>query len=425
MKSIHVPQLNLHGKSFEVTVPSSKSVANRALILAALSKGRFTLRGNFEAEDIQLMIQALQQFGIPIEIAHIGGFDVLVFDNDLSWRDRSDEVGLFLGNSGTCVRFLTTLACLRNGNTILNGKPRMTERPIGDLVDALRILGAEIEYLGNRFCPPLLVKGKGRLRGGKCELNYYQSSQFITSLLLCGVSFDAGVEVLLAGDMPSKSYLDLTISELLKRGIRCQHGYEGYTPFYGIQVWADELKGFDEIIEGDASAAVYWWAMGFFHGADFNVENVLKNSMQGDAKFVDLLKTLSIPPAKEFSFNMENMPDASLMLMAMAPLLDSPVYITGVGSLRVKETNRLSAMTTELRKIGAKVDLGEDWIRVYPIDLKRYDFSHLIQIQTYDDHRIAMSFAVLGTRLGNLKILDPDCVQKTYPRFWEDLKKLY
>lgn len=397
MKSILVSQLNLKDRSFQVTVPSSKSMANRALILAALSKGKFKLIGDFEAEDIQLMIGALQYLGIKIARRK----DCLVIDNDLRWREKNNRLRLFLGNSGTSLRFLTSLVCLRRGETVLTGKQRMKERPIKDLVDALRQLGAEVRYLEKDGYPPLEVIGAGSLRGGKVKMKAQVSSQFLTSLLLIEPALEGKLQISLSGKVISRPYVDMTRAM--------------------VRAWKE---GRDFSVEGDASAAVYWWALGYLHGARVTISNVPQKSFQGDVKFLGLLRRLKAYKAqKTLVLDMNDMPDASLMLMAIAPLLKFPVKITGIGSLRVKETDRIEAMAQELQKLGVRLAVGKDWMKVWPLDLQRFDGSRRIVIETYDDHRIAMSFAILGTRLGNLDILDPDCVQKTYPNFWRDLRK--
>jgi len=397
-------------------VPSSKSLANRVLILAALSEGSFRISGDFAAEDIQLMIQALKDLGIQVKSDEDG----VEFDNDLSWRENNRELELHLGNSGTCVRFLATLVALRKGDTVLTGKQRLKERPIGDLVDALRSLEVKLDYLENDGYLPLRVYGNRQLSGGKVTIKGDTSSQFITSLLLSSPAFEQGIELEIQGDLISLPYIALTTSLLESWGVPVK--WEGNN----ISVGSQQLSGKDYEVEGDASAAVYWWGLAFLQGCTIDVENIPEHSIQGDRKFKYLLDHLQKkkPCSPEgYDFDMNHMPDASLMLMAIAPLLDHPVMIRGIGSLRVKETDRIEAMKTELGKLGVRVDIDENWMKVYPLDLTHYDYEQNVQIETYDDHRIAMSLTILGTRLGNLEILDPDCVNKTYPHFWIDLKK--
>ena len=399
MRSIPVSRLDLRGKSFSLKVPISKSMTNRALILAAQTKGTFELKGEgFEAEDIRLMVQALRQLGVEIKETDRG----LQIRNDLSWRGRQDEVKLFLGNSGTSMRFLTSLVTLRKGKTVLTGKDRMKERPLKDLVDTLRQVGVEIEYLEKEGFPPIRIKGKGQVSGENIRIRGDLSSQFISSILLSACSFSGPMELKILGEPVSHPYVELTRHQ--------------------IASWTEKgtLVAKDRKIEGDASAAVYWWALGKLHDCHVTVTNVPKDTKQPDARFLSLLEEIPKSSAPDDEFDMNEMPDASLMMMAMAPLLDRPTKITRIGNLRVKETDRIEAMATELRKIGSEVAVGKDWIEIKP--LKEVP-QKKISIATYDDHRIAMSMAILGTRLGNLEILDPDCVKKTYPAFWDDLKK--
>jgi|CXWL01.1.fsa_nt_gi 3-phosphoshikimate 1-carboxyvinyltransferase len=389
MKDFKVTRLNLIGKSFAVTVPASKSMANRALILASLRKGKTTLKGDFAAEDIQIMVNALRKIGITIVESSLG----LRITNDLSWRRNPQPLKLDIGNSGTSIRFLTSLVCLRNGSTILTGKPRMMQRPIGDLVDALRQMGAEIQYLGEDGFPPLKVIGHGGLRGGRVLVKADTSSQFLTSLLLVGSQCEQKLVLKVPGKAISQPYIAMTKSMI-------KH--------------FDTQRNFQ--IEGDASAAVYWWALAFLQGAKVTVTNLPKRSLQGDAKFLRVLSSLK--GTRERTIDMNDMPDASMMLMAMAPLLAFPIRITNIASLRVKETDRIAAMATELTKLGVKLKTGKDWIKIWPAIRES---STITKIHTYDDHRVAMSMAILGTVLGNLEILDPDCVNKTYPEFWKEL----
>ena len=391
MKPILVPRLSLKGKSFQIAVPSSKSLANRALILSALTRGVTRLIGNFDAEDIQLMMDGLRKIGVKI----VGNVRI---ENDLKWRKNTKGLKLFLGNSGTSIRFLTALACLRKGETILTGKPRLLERAIEDLVDALRQIGAEIEYLGRDGYPPLLVKGRGVLKGGKVRVKADVSSQFLTSLLLIGSACDQPLDIQIAGKRISRPYVQMTV-RMVKQ----------WRPNSVVEV------------EGDASAAVYWWALGFLHDCKVTVKNIPKNSLQGDARFLGTLQLLgSHRSLQTLTIDMNDMPDASLMLMALAPCLKFPVRIVNIGSLRVKETDRIEAMSTELKKVGARVKTGRDWVQVYPLTPLK---GGIVRVHTYDDHRIAMSMAILGTKLGHLRILDPDCVKKTYPGFWKELMK--
>jgi 3-phosphoshikimate 1-carboxyvinyltransferase len=413
VKSISIPKLNLKGLTFDVKVPSSKSLANRALVLAALSKGEFSLKGDFEAEDIQLMIEALRKMGIGIEAKAGEG---LLIKNDLSWMADEGDLELFLGNSGTSIRFLTSLVLFRKGTTLLTGKDRMKERPIGDLVDALRQIGAHITYLDKEGFPPLFVRGLENVSGGVIRMRGDVSSQFLTSVLLISSQFSSGLQVKVDGELISKPYVEMTLELMKSWGVHTQHDDRGYSALPQLMI------GQDFVIEGDASAATYWWALSHLHDCVINIQNVQNDSIQGDVHFKKVLNMLSNCTGP-FEIDMNNMPDASLTLMAVAPFHHDVVTITNIGSLRVKETDRIEAMATELRRVGVMVETGVDWVKVWPGEKEQTGDSKSISVHTYDDHRIAMSMAVLATKLGSIVILDPDCVKKSYPEFWNHLSR--
>lgn len=359
--------------------------------MAALTKGDFFIKGDLAAEDIQLMIGAMLKMGIRV-IKEIAGIRI---DNDLGWMDDERELVLDLGNSGTSIRFLSSLVLFRKGTTVLTGKQRMKERPIKDLVDALRQIGAEISYLEKDGFPPICVVGLKNRKGGPVKIKGDVSSQFLSSLMLISSQFEKGLNIDVDGDLISKPYVDLTTALINEWGI-----------------------GRDFEIEGDASAATYWWVLAYLHDCVINVQNVQNVSKQGDVRFQEVLNMLkkSLGP---FEIDMNDMPDASLTLMAVAPFHEFPVLIKNIGSLRVKETDRIQAMANELTKVRVKVDVGTDWVRVWPLQAS----AGIVKINTYDDHRVAMSMAILGTKLGNLEIMDPDCVNKSYPGFWEELSR--
>lgn len=413
MKSLIIPKLDLKGKNFQVEVPSSKSLANRALVLAALSRGSFQLRGDFEAEDVQFMIGALQVLGVRVERTNDG----VCFENDLKWMDDERELELFLGNSGTALRFLTSLALLRKGSTVLTGVDRMKQRPIGDLINALQQLGAEIEYLELEGFPPLRVQGLKEKKGGRVSIRGDVSSQFLSSILLVASAFEGEVDMALEGKLVSKPYVEMTIDLMRRWDISVQYSSEGF------RVFPTQLYGMDFEVEGDASAATYWWALEFLHDCVINVLNVQNVSKQGDTQFrrvLNMLKTTQGP----FQIDMNDMPDAALTLMAVAPFHHSEVLIKNIGNLRVKESDRIEAMRVELMKCGVEVEAGGDWVRTHPLAPSLLERGR-VSIETYDDHRVVMSMAVFGTMVGGLEILGAECVTKSYPRFWEHLKMMY
>ena len=410
MEFVDIPRLDIGGRQFEITVPSSKSLANRMLVLSAQIQGQFRLKGDFEAEDIQLMIDALRLLGIGI----IQEAEGLFLKNDCSWKGQADERELFLGNSGTSVRFLAALMALRSGKMVLTGKPRMKERPIGDLVEALRQLGAEIDYLELTGFPPLMVKGFSEQASSQLSLKGSVSSQYTTALMLLAPSLNQGLELSFEGEVISWPYVSMTAQLLRQYGVEVD-----LVEKTRVIVKPHVMEAVDRVVEGDASAATYWWALEKLHGARISVSNVSSESLQGDVQFYQIVHDWF--DTDEVEIDLNDLPDASLTLMAIAPYRHCATRIVNVASLRVKETDRLEAMATELRKAGVEVDLGPDWIQIEPMGLMG---ETLVECETYDDHRIAMSMAVFGSKRGNVRILDPECVAKSYPGFWDDFQLL-
>lgn len=390
-------------------LPSSKSLANRVLILAAQTEGSFFVSGDFEAEDVQIMINSLHKLGISIIKTEKG----LHVENNLSWKKDDGDLELYLGNSGTSTRFLSSLVPLRKGNTVLTGNDRMKERPISDMSDALVQLGVKVTYLENDGFPPVSYSLQEQ-NSPVVTIRGDVSSQYLSSLLLSAASYPLGMNISIEGALISRPYIELTLDLMKKWGIDVTLLPNGYS----IAPQKHVAKDYE--IEGDASAAVYWWAFEFLHGNSVTFSNLEESSVQGDMKFRNVLSDLNNHNEGVFERDMNDLPDASLMLMALSPLLEFPIKITNIASLRVKETDRIEAMKNELLKLGVKVETGEDWISIDGTELSSLPES--VQIETYDDHRIAMCFAVLGSKIGNLEILDPDCVKKTYPKFWVHLK---
>lgn len=412
-----VEKVNKVAAEYTLKLPSSKSLANRVFILAAQAEGSFVLHGDFEAEDVQLMIHSLQKLGIEMQLEA----DHITVKNDGSWRLNTDEIDLYLGNSGTCSRFLASLLPLRAAKTSLSGKERLHERPIKDLIDALALAGVRVDYLENEGFLPLEIHSlQCDVKKSLITIKGNISSQYLSSLLLSAASYPLGMEIEIVGELISRTYVDLTL-DLLR-----QWGIEAEITEKIIRINHQKVLAQDFVVEGDASAAVYWWAFGFLHNCEFTFENLPLDSRQGDVQFVqivNILKKHSLE-AGMLVLNMDLMPDASLMLMALVPQLDFPVRIEGIGSLKVKETDRIEAMATELRKINVGVKTGHDWIEIQPLSKDLLAQRESVVIETYDDHRIAMSMAILGTKMGNLKIAEPQCVEKTYPHFWDDLDKV-
>ncbi len=431
----------LTGAAGTVTLPGSKSISNRVLLLAGLAEGVTTVHGLLDSDDTAVMLEALRRLGCGIE--RDGGVTRV---RGLGGRLAVHEATLFLGNAGTAMRPLTAalavLAATQGGRFELAGVPRMHERPIGDLVDALRPLGCTVDDLGTPGYPPLAVRGHagGRLRtDAPIRVRGDVSSQFLTALLLAlPLASDGGdVVVEVVGELISKPYVEITLNLLARFGIAVRReGWQRFTIPAGCryrtpgEVW----------IEGDASSASYFVALGAIAATDAPVviEGVGRDSIQGDMRFVDAARAMGADvtaepsrvvvrrgawPLKAITLDCNHIPDAAMTLAAMALYADGPTTLTGIASWRVKETDRIAAMATELRKLGAAVDAGDDFIRVAPPRAWR-----AAAIDTYDDHRMAMclSLAAFNPLAGAappvaVRIRDPKCVGKTFPDYFEAL----
>jgi 3-phosphoshikimate 1-carboxyvinyltransferase len=428
----------LRGAAGTVRLPGSKSISNRVLLLAALSAGTTRVRDVLDSDDTQVMIEALRTLGCDMRPAGGGALDV----TGLGGRLKVHEAALFLGNAGTAMRplaaALAVLAATQGGRFALSGVPRMHERPIGDLVDALRGLGCAVDYTGQDGFPPLRIHGAagGVLRtAAPVRVRGDVSSQFLTALLLAlPLVADSGpVVVEVDGELISKPYVEITLELLARFGIPVQR--EGSSRFTLPQGSAYTAP--TEIhIEGDASSASYFIALGAIGGiaAPVRIEGVGADSIQGDIRFVDAARAMGADvalgpgfvesrrgawPLKAITLDCNHIPDAAMTLAAMALHADGTTTLSGIGSWRVKETDRIAAMAAELRKVGAVVDEGPDRISVTPPKAWR-----AATIRTYDDHRMAMCLSLAAFGGVPVRIEDPKCVAKTFPDYFETLFEL-
>lgn len=404
-----------------VRLPGSKSITNRALLLAALADGESLLRAPLHSEDTFYMAQALRDLGVTVEETPEREFHVTgrggAFD--------APKGPLFIGNSGTTVRFLTAAAGLAptGGDVILDGVARMRERPIRDLVGALLTLGVEAECLNGHGCPPVRVRGGG-LAGGRCRLRGDVSSQFLTALLQVAPYARTDVEIEIISELISKPYIDITQAVMASFGV----GMENDDYRFLRAESGQRYVGREYAVEADASNASYFLAAAAVTGGTVTLE-LGTDSIQGDMKFVDVLErmgctvtrhsgttTLTGPAQlRGIEADMEAVPDTAQTLAVVAAFADGPSHLTGLASLRVKETDRVRAVARELPKLGVRVEEGpDDWIISPPADGNDTPAA----IDTYDDHRMAMSFAVAGLRLPHVVINNPGCVAKTFPDFW-------
>lgn len=405
--------------SAAVRLPGSKSITNRALLLAALADGQSCLIAPLHSEDTFYMAQALRALGVSVDEQPNGDFLVTGRGGELSAPTET----LFIGNSGTTVRFLTAAACLApaGADVVLDGVARMRERPIRDLVGALLTLGVEAECLNGGGCPPVRVRGGG-LPGGACRLRGNVSSQFLTALLQVAPYAKQTVQIEIIGELISKPYVDITRSVMASFGVEMVNdGYKRLSVPTGQRYAAREFA-----VEADASNASYFLAAAAVTGSTVTLDNLGTDSIQGDIKFVNVLErmgctvtrgpqiTLTGPPQlRGIEADMEAIPDTAQTLAVVCAFADGPSHLTNLASLRVKETDRVAAIAKELPKLGVRVDEGrDDWTIHPPVDYTG------AAIDTYDDHRMAMAFAVAGLKIPGVIINNPGCVAKTFPDFW-------
>ncbi len=405
-----------------VRLPGSKSITNRALLLAALADGPSRLIAPLHSEDTFYMVEALRALGVSIEKTPDGDFDVT---GRGGWFDAPDRP-LFVGNSGTTVRFLTAAACLAptGSDVVLDGIARMRERPIRDLVGALLTLGVEAECINGHGCPPVRVRGGG-MPGGSCRLRGDVSSQFLTALLQAAPYASSDVEIVIVGELISKPYIGITATVMASFGVSLVNDN-----FERLRVPSGQrYVGQQYAVEADASNASYFLAAAAVSGGTVTLENLGTDSIQGDIAFVDILERMGCTVTRGPSItltgpeklsavdaDMEAIPDTAQTLAVVCAFADGPSRVTNLASLRVKETDRVRAIAKELPKLGVRVDEGaSDWTITPPPD----GVYSPAAIDTYDDHRMAMAFAVAGLRVPDLTINNPGCVAKTFPDFWE------
>lgn len=406
-----------------VRLPGSKSISNRVLLLAALADGTTEVRDLLDSDDTRHMLAALKTLGVGVEdcgdnhwrIAGVGGtFPV-------------KQAELFLGNAGTAFRPLTAALALSGGDYVLKGVARMHERPIGDLVDALTQLGARIDYLGNPGFPPLHIH-PATLAGDRAQVRGNVSSQFLTGLLMALPLRHAATTVEVVGELISKPYIGITLAMLRRFGVDVTQ--DGWASF-SVTADARYASPGEVWVEGDASSASYFLAAGAIGGGPVRVEGVGADSVQGDVRFADALALMGAQitmgpnwiearaPASgrlnAIDLDCNHIPDAAMTLAVAALFADGTTTLSNIASWRVKETDRIAAMATELRKVGATVEEGADYIRITPPAKLT---SHAV-IDTYDDHRMAMCLSLATLGGVPLRINDPACVNKTFPAYFD------
>ncbi len=425
-----------------VRVPGSKSLTNRALLIAALTGGKTQITNALFSDDSRYFAKALQTLGFDVQLDEINHTMTVA---GLGGKIPETKAELFIGNAGTAARFLSAFLTLGHGEYILDGDSRMRERPIGDLVEALTQLGCNIQPVQKaagrkQISPPLKILASG-LKGGKVKIAGDISSQFLSALLMTAPYAQSPIEVELATELNSKPYVDMTLSVMKDFGVEVERdGYEYFSvplTSYKLQVTGIVTRN-SYPVESDASAASYFFAAPAICGGSVTVENISRKSVQGDIGFLDVLRQMGCIVTESnnaitvhrpssiagVDIDMRDIPDTAQTLAAIAPFADSPTRIRGIASARVKETDRIHAACVELARLGVQVEEHEDGMTIYPtFNLQPSTFKPAT-IQTYNDHRMAMAFSLIGLRSDGVTIENPSCVSKTFPNYFEVLNQL-
>lgn len=402
--------------------PGSKSLTNRALITAALASGTTQLTGVLSSDDTRVMVDSLNRMGVPVthdidnctmKITGCGG------------KPPADNAEFSLENSGTSIRFLTAFCSLGNGTYRLDGNERMRERPISDLVDSLKLMGVDVSCELGTTCPPVKIKAQG-LTGGHTTMAGNVSSQYLSALLMAAPCASKAIDIEVTGEMVSQPYVDMTMGVMAQFGVTV-----GCAEPSRFSIEPQKYKATNYDIEPDASAASYFFAAAAITGGEVTVEGLSSYALQGDVNFVEALQqmgceveygddSITVRGGKlvGIDIDMNAISDTAQTLAVVALFAEGPTRIRNVGHMRHKETNRVEAVVTEIRRMGVHAEEHEDGLSITPGEIQP------AVIQTYDDHRMAMSFALVGLRTEGIQIADPSCTAKTYPHFFSDLEKL-
>jgi 3-phosphoshikimate 1-carboxyvinyltransferase len=407
--------------SASVCVPGSKSLTQRALVVASLAQGHSFISNALIAQDSLHLIDGLRALGAQIVYSE-GGY----FISGTAGKITNSGKELFLGNNGTALRFLTALVCLGKGKYVLTGEKRLCERPVGALVDALKKMGADIYSRNN--CPPVEVNANG-LTGGKITLHDIESSQYVSALLLCAPYTPKGMDLTLQGGVVSTPYIDLTIAVMNDFGAKITQ-----TEKYEYHVTAGEIyQGRKYSVEGDTSSASYFFLAAALLKKTIRVIGINRQSKQGDIRLLDVLEELGCKvrsgenwvevtgnnlAKSDFTFDLNDMPDMVPTLAVLASFRKGQTVINNVAHLRIKESNRLAALVAELNRTGIEAQEMSEGLVIQGGKMRP------AKIETYNDHRIAMSFAIAGLVVRGIEISDKKCVDKSFPAFWEELEKI-
>ncbi len=414
----------LKTKDIKVSVPGSKSITNRALLIAAMTKGKTKLKGVLFSDDSRHFLQALVDLGFTVDINEE---EKEIVVEGLGGNIPKKEAEVYVGSAGTAARFLTAYLALSDGRFVINASEQMKKRPMKPLFDALVSMGANIEYLENEGCLPIVTGGNAGLKN-EINLDISKSSQFLSALLMTGMLVKGGIKINITSEKKTGSYIDITRKMMASFGklVAFENG-----EYY---VSDEAYTGVEYQIEPDVSAACYFYAMAATNGCKALVKNVHFDSMQGDIQFIRLLEKMGcivedtengievLGPEKGelrgIDIDMNNFSDQALTLAAIAPFANSPVVIRNVAHLRGQECDRLHAMATELTRMGISVKEGEDAIVIFGGDVNP------AEIETYDDHRVAMAFTVTGLASEGIVIKNPMCCKKTFEEYFEVVESL-
>lgn len=424
MKTLTLSQIPLVNGT--VHLPGSKSISNRVLLLAALAQGETTITNLLHSDDIEHMLNALNALGVTCVLSEDKTQCRVTGQGGLF--QHAGNLELFLGNAGTAMRPLAAALAASEVDVTLTGEPRMYERPIGHLVDALKQWGADIQYLNDEGFPPLAIHGKA-LHGGSVTVDGSISSQFLTALLMVAPLLKQDSVIEIKGELVSKPYIDITLALMARFGVSVEnHQYQQFV-VKGGQTYQSPGHW---LVEGDASSASYFLAAAAIGGGTVTVTGIGRKAVQGDIYFADALEAMgatvtwaddSISVTRNELYGVDRdynaIPDAAMTIATTALFAKGPTVIRNIYNWRVKETDRLHAMATELRKVGATVEEGHDFIKIEPPAVINH-----ASIATYNDHRMAMCFSLVAFASCGITIEDPDCTRKTFPNYFEVLNSL-
>lgn len=419
METLALPRL--HHAQGEVTIPGSKSLSNRILLLAALCEGTTTIDNLLQSDDVRHMLTALKQLGVNYELSDNGTRCTMTGLNGPLAKGQVET--LFLGNAGTAMRPLAAALCLGEGEYILTGEERMFERPIGDLITAMQPLGVDVEYLKEEGFPPLKITAR-TLNANTVSIDGSISSQFLTALLLTAPLLKQPLEIKVVGELVSKPYIDITLDVMAKFGVTVENQQYQVFKLDGEQHYCSPGN---ILVEGDASSASYFLAAGAIGQGPVKVHGTGTASVQGDRRFAEVLEKMGAKvtwsenwievsndqPLKAVDLDLNHIPDAAMTIATAALFAEGTTRIRNIYNWRVKETDRIAAMATELSKVGATVEEGHDYISITPPTQIRP-----AAIDTYNDHRMAMCFSLVSFGTDGLVINDPKCTAKTFPDYF-------